>query len=236
MSRILYVEKDPSLQRSLGAHLRAESYEVVGASGGNEALSLAVEAQPDLILMEIDIEQMCGLDVISALRGWSRIPIVVLSRHGDENTKVRALDAGANDFVTKPFSLKELLARLRASLRQAPGAQPNEPVHTQDFYIDVLQRKVLRGGSIIHVTPTEWGIIELLVTHPTKLITHKELLQRVWGPAYGNESHYLLVYMSSIRRKLEPNPAHPIYFVTETGIGYRFQPGVRPTFDLGQNC
>lgn len=236
MSRILLIEKDPSLQRSLTAQLKAQEYDVICASGGNDALSLAVDAEPDLVIMEIDIEQICGLDVIAALRGWSHIPIVVLSRHDDESTKVRALDAGANDYVSKPFSLNELFARLRAALRNNPSPTANEPVHTEDFYIDLLQRKVVRNGKVVHVTATEWGIIELLVTHPSKLITHRELLQKVWGPAYGSESHYLRVYMSSIRRKLEPDPSNPRYFVTETGLGYRFQPGVRPTFDLGQNC
>ena len=224
MTRIMVVDDELHIRRALDINLRAHGYQVTLASTGEEALIEAAANPPDLVLLDLGLPGTDGLDVIRGLRGWTSIPIVVLSaRHGDVS-KVAALDAGADDYVTKPFSINELLARLRASLRRHHPT-PDEPVvETADFIIDLMDRRVTRSGEPVHLTPTEWQIVERLARNPGRLVTQRQLLQDVWGPQYEHETNYLRVHLAAIRRKLEPDPGRPRYFITESGIGYRFEP------------
>ena len=224
MTRIMVVDDELHIRRALDINLRAHGYQVTLASTGEEALIDAAANPPDLVLLDLGLPGTDGLDVIRGLRGWTSIPIVVLSaRHGDVS-KVAALDAGADDYVTKPFSINELLARLRASLRRHHPT-PDEPVvETADFIIDLMDRRVTRSGEPVHLTPTEWQIVERLARNPGRLVTQRQLLQDVWGPQYEHETNYLRVHLAAIRRKLEPDPGRPRYFITESGIGYRFEP------------
>jgi two-component system, OmpR family, KDP operon response regulator KdpE len=224
MTRILVVDDDTQIRRALDINLRAHGYDVTLAATGEEALTEATANLPDLVLLDLGLPSVDGVDVIRGLRVWTSIPIIVLSaRHGDAN-KVAALDAGADDYVTKPFSVNELLARLRASLRRHHPA-PDEPViETADFAVDLMDRRVTRSGEPVHLTPIEWEIVERLVRNPGRLVTQRQLLQDVWGPQYENETNYLRVHLAAIRRKLEPDPGRPRYFITESGIGYRFEP------------
>ena len=224
MTRIMVVDDELHIRRALDINLRAHGYQVTLASTGEEALIEAAANPPDLVLLDLGLPGTDGLDVIRGLRGWTSIPIIVLSaRHGDVS-KVAALDAGADDYVTKPFSINELLARLRASLRRHHPT-PDEPVvETADFIIDLMDRRVTRSGEPVHLTPTEWQIVERLARNPGRLVTQRQLLQDVWGPQYEHETNYLRVHLAAIRRKLEPDPGRPRYFITESGIGYRFEP------------
>ncbi|MDP9464995.1 MAG: response regulator [Actinomycetota bacterium] len=224
MTRILVVDDEIQIRRALDINLRAHGYDVTLAATGEEALTEAAACLPDLVLLDLGLPTLDGVDVIRGLRAWTAIPIIVLSaRHGDAS-KVAALDAGADDYVTKPFSINELLARLRASLRRHHPA-PDEPViETADFSVDLMDRRVTRSGVSVHLTPIEWEIVERLVRNPGRLVTQRQLLQDVWGPQYENETNYLRVHLAAIRRKLEPDPGQPRYFITESGIGYRFEP------------
>jgi len=225
MSRILVVDDEPQLLRALGTNLRARGYEVELAATGEAALEVAARKHPDLVVLDLGLPGIDGVQVIEGLRGWSSVPIIVLSVRETESAKVAALDAGADDFVTKPFGMDELLARLRAALRRsAPGAE--EPVvDTPDFAVDLAAKRVTRSGVEVRLTPTEWQIVEVLVRNPGKLVTQRQLLQSVWGPRYEKETNYLRVYLARIRKKLEPDPARPRYFLTEAGMGYRFEGG-----------
>ncbi|MGH3910700.1 MAG: winged helix-turn-helix domain-containing protein, partial [Pseudonocardiaceae bacterium] len=179
-----------------------------------------------VVVLDLGLPDLDGTEVIAGLRGWTSVPIIVLSARTDSTDKVEALDAGADDYVTKPFGMDELLARLRAAVRRtgsAAGADEPE-IATDAFTVDLAARKVHRAGVEVHLTPTEWGILGLLVRHPGRLVTQRQLLSEVWGPAYLKESHYLRVYLAQLRRKLEPDPSRPRYFVTEPGMGYRFEP------------
>jgi two-component system KDP operon response regulator KdpE len=222
VSRILCVEDEVPLLRALAANLRARKYDVDLAQSGEQALELAGLRPPDAVILDLGLPGMSGMDVIAGLRGWLSAPIIVLSARQGESDKIDALDAGANDYVTKPFGMGELLARLRAALRiDAPPA--DQPVIATDaFTIDLVDHRIRVGDREVHLTPIEWNLVEVLVRHAGKLVTGRQLLQQVWGPQYGNESNYLRVHMSNIRRKLEPEPARPRHFVTEPGIGYRF--------------
>jgi two-component system KDP operon response regulator KdpE len=223
MTRILVVDDELQIRRALDINLRAHGYEVALAASGEEALTEAATSVPDLVLLDLGLPNMDGLDVIRGLRGWTSIPIIVLSARDADASKVAALDAGADDYVTKPFSITELLARLRASLRRHQPA-PEEPlVQTAAFTVDLVNRKVIRDGEPVHLTPTEWEIVERLVRNPGRLITQRQLLQDVWGPSYESETNYLRVHLAAIRRKLEPDAGQPRYFITEPGIGYRFE-------------
>ncbi len=225
MTRVLVVDDEPQLRRALDVNLAARGYEVETAATGRDALRLAAANPPDVVLLDLGLPDIDGLAVVQGLRGWSSVPIVVLSARDAEVDKVAALDAGADDYVTKPFGINELLARVRASLRRhQPGAEP-AVVRTADFTIDLAAVKVWRDGAEVHLTPTEWGLVRQLVTNPGRLLTQRWLLQQVWGPQYGSESAYLRVYLAALRRKLEPNPSQPRYFLTEPGMGYRFEPG-----------
>ncbi|MGR6968088.1 response regulator [Streptomyces cynarae] len=226
MTRVLVVEDDAQLVRALLINLQARRYGVDAAPDGATALRLAAARQPDVVLLDLGLPDMDGTDVIKALRGWTRVPILVLSARQASDEKVSALDAGADDYITKPFSMDELLARLRAAVRRteaAPLTPETTSVKTDDFVIDLFAKRVHRDGRDVRLTPTEWHLLEILVTNPGRLITQKHLLQEVWGVSQSNKTNYLRVYMAQLRRKLETDPSHPRYLITEPGMGYRFE-------------
>jgi two-component system KDP operon response regulator KdpE len=228
MSRILVVDDEPQILRALGTNLKARGYQVDFAPTGEAALSLAARAHPDVVILDLGLPGIDGTDVIRGLRGWTTVPIIVLSVREREADKVAALDAGADDYVTKPFGMDELLARLRAALRRAtPGDGEAAIVETEHFTVDLEAKQVTKADRDVHLTPTEWHIVEKLVRNPGKLITQRQLLQGVWGPKYEKETNYLRVYLAQIRKKLEPDPARPRYFITEARMGYRFDLGGR---------
>ena len=223
MTSVLVVDDDPGLGRALRINLTARGYEVTLAADGAAALALAARHRPDLVVLDLGLPDMDGTDVLAGLRGWTSAPVIVLSARDTEGEKVRALDAGADDYVTKPFGLDELLARLRAAERRARPA-PDEPrVVTAAFTVDLAQREVTREGEPVRVTATEWGLLEALARHPGRLVTQQQLLEHVWGPGYETETHYLRVHMAALRRKLEPDPTAPRHLVTEPGQGYRLR-------------
>jgi two-component system, OmpR family, KDP operon response regulator KdpE len=223
--RVLIVEDDAEIADVLRRTLRAEGHEVRTAGDGEEALSAATEFLPDLVILDLGLPKMDGLEVIAALRGWTDLPVVVLSARGSEADKIEALDAGADDYVAKPFGMGELLARVRAALRRAAPAEDEAIVETPHFTIDLAAKKVRVNGLEVHLTPTEWGMVEILVRNPGRLVSQATVLREVWGPAYADETNYLRSYIAQVRRKLEPEPSRPRYFVTEPGMGYRFEPG-----------
>jgi two-component system KDP operon response regulator KdpE len=224
VTRILIVEDEPQLRRALSINLRARSYDVEAAADGTTALRAAGSFVPDLVILDLGLPDMDGVEVVRGVRGWSSAPIIVLSARDTQPTKVAALDAGADDYVTKPFGMGELLARIRAALRRAGAGGDAPVVTTADFTIDLAGGRVERDGHEVRLTPTEWHLLEILVRNPGKLVGQKQLLTQVWGPAYVGETNYLRVYMAQLRRKLEPDPARPRHLLTEPGIGYRFQP------------
>jgi two-component system, OmpR family, KDP operon response regulator KdpE len=223
VSRVLVVDDEPQILRALGINLRARGYEVDLAPDGERALDVAARHHPDVVVLDLGLPGIDGVDVIRGLRGWSQVPIVVLSVRDAEGDKVAALDAGADDYVTKPFGMDELLARLRAALRRTTPAEEEALVETEDFTIDLAAKKVRRDGEEVRLTPTEWNLVEVLVRNRGRLVAQTQLLQEVWGPQYHDETNYLRVFMAQVRRKLEPEPAHPRYFITEPGMGYRFE-------------
>ncbi|MDL5158727.1 response regulator [Actinomycetospora termitidis] len=227
MSRILVVDDDPYLLRTLRINLTAHGHTVVPVATGAAALrAAAARPAPDVVVLDLGLPDLPGLEVLEGIRGWSAMPVIVLSARTDAGDKVAALDGGADDYVTKPFGMPELLARIRAAVRRgAAVAGDGEPrVSTPDFEVDLVAKKVVRGGAEVHLSPTEWGVLEHLVRHPGMLVTQQQLLQEVWGPQYGTEGHYLRVYLGHLRRKLEPEPSRPRYLITEPGRGYRFEP------------
>jgi two-component system KDP operon response regulator KdpE len=224
MSRVLIVDDEPQILRALRTNLRARDYEVDVAQTGEDGLELAARHHPDLVILDLGLPGIDGVEVIKDIRGWSEVPILVLSVREREQDKVAALDAGADDYVTKPFGMDELLARMRAALRRSVADDGGEPVvETPDFKIDFQAKRVTRSDGDVRLTPTEWAMVELLVRNPGKLVTHREMLQEVWGPGYERETNYLRLYMTQIRRKLEPDPSRPRYFLTEPGMGHRFE-------------
>jgi two-component system KDP operon response regulator KdpE len=231
VTRVLIVDDERQLLRGLRTNLLARGYTVDAAPDGETALDLAARHRPDVVIVDLGLPGIDGLDVIRGLRAWSAAPIIVLSARSQEPEKIAALDAGADDYVTKPFGMGELLARLRAAERrvdQRSTRNERAVVRTDAFAIDLTAGKVTdAGGAQVHLTPTEWHLVELLARHPGKLLTQRELLHEVWGPRYEEETNYLRVYMAQIRRKLEPEPTTPRYFITEPGIGYRFEPDAR---------
>jgi two-component system KDP operon response regulator KdpE len=224
VSRVLVVDDEPQILRALSTNLRARGFEVDEARSGEEALELAARHRPDAVVLDLGLPGIDGIEVVHGLRGWTDIPILVLSAREDETSKVAALDAGADDYVTKPFGMEELLARLRAALRRATPAAEEPTVSTDHFVVDLAAKRVTRGSETVRLTPTEWQVVELLVRNPGKLVSQRQLLQEVWGPQYRTETNYLRLYLAQIRRKLEPVPSRPRYFLTEPGMGYRFQP------------
>jgi two-component system KDP operon response regulator KdpE len=221
--RVLVVEDEPGLRQALAINLRARKYRVDVASDGATALASAARHPPDVVVLDLGLPDIDGTEVIRGLRGWTAAPIIVLSARSEQDDKVDALDLGADDYVTKPFGMDELLARLRAALRRTGHSDAAPVVETEDFTVDLAAMQV-RGpdGTPIRLTPTEWHVLEILVREQGKLVGHRQLLQEVWGPAYGTETNYLRVYMAQLRRKLEPDPTHPRRLITEPGIGYRF--------------
>ena len=223
MTRVLVVDDEPQILRALVTNLRARGYDVDAAGTGEIALQLASRHRPDLVVLDLGLPDITGLDVIAGLRGWTDVPIVVLSARETERDKVAALDSGADDYVTKPFGMGELLARLRAALRRVTPTAEQPIVETPDFTVDFVAKRIQRDGKEVKLTPTEWHMVEVLVRNAGKLVAQRQLLQEVWGPEYGTETNYLRVHMAHIRRKLEPVPARPRYFITEPGMGYRFE-------------
>ena len=224
MTKILVVDDDLGLLRALSINLRARHFEVETASDGLGALRGASSFAPDLVVLDLGLPDMDGVDVVAGLRGWTTVPIIVLSARDAQSAKVDALDAGADDYITKPFGMDELLARIRAALRRAVQDPPAPVVRTADFTVDLAAKRVERDGVAVRLTPTEWNVLEILVHHAGKLVSQQHLLREVWGPQYEHETNYLRVYLAQLRRKLEREPAHPRYLITEPGVGYRFEP------------
>ncbi|GAA5226597.1 response regulator [Paeniglutamicibacter antarcticus] len=224
--KILVADDDPQILRALRITLGAYGYEVVPATDGAAAVRLTVSTHPDLVLLDLGMPKLDGLEVIAALRGWSTVPILVISGRIGAADKVAALDAGADDYVTKPFSTEELLARIRALSRRTPGAPEVPVIRFGDVSVDLAAKQVTRGvpGKPVRLTPTEWRVLEVLLNNPGKLVTQQNLLAEVWGPHLLKETGYLRLYLGQLRKKLEPVAAHPRYLVTEAGMGYRFVP------------
>ncbi len=232
MIRVLVVDDEPQLLRAMRINLSARGYEVAVAGDGAGALDAAAKHLPDVLVLDLGLPDMDGTEVIAGLRGWTKVPILVLSGRADSADKVDALDAGADDYVTKPFSMDELMARLRALLRRVESDSAAEPVVTIGHYtVDLAARMVRRLPDApeatpdqVHLTKTEWAVLEVLVRNQGRLVSGKQLLQQVWGPAYHSETNYLRFYLAKLRQKLEPEPSHPRQLLTEPGMGYRFQP------------
>jgi two-component system KDP operon response regulator KdpE len=225
VTRVLVVDDEPQILRALRINLRVRNYEVDTAATGSQALTTAGRHPPDLVLLDLGLPDLDGVEVIEGLRGWTQAPIIVLSGRADSTDKVVALDAGADDYVTKPFSMEELLARMRAAVRRAAPAADEPVVRLGDLVIDLAAKTVSRDdGEAIRLTPTEWHLLEVLLRNPGKLLTQRQLLTEVWGPGYADASGNLRLYMAQLRRKLEPDPARPRWLLTEPGMGYRYQP------------
>jgi two-component system, OmpR family, KDP operon response regulator KdpE len=223
VTRVLVIDDEPSILRALRINLTARNYQVSTAGDGTSGLAAVSRERPDAVILDLGLPDMDGTQVIHGVRGWSSTPIIVLSVWGAEHQKVAALDAGADDYVTKPFGMDELLARLRAAVRRSAPA-PDEPVvTTSSFTVDLAAKRVTRDGADVRLTPTEWQLLEILARNRGRLVTQKQLLHDVWGPSYGSESNYLRVYIAQLRRKLEPEPSRPRHLLTEPGMGYRFQ-------------
>jgi len=243
VSRVLIVDDEPQILRALRINLRARHYEVHTAATAADALAVAAAHPPDLVILDLGLPDMDGVEVIGGLRGWTSVPIIVLSGRADSTDKVAALDAGADDYVTKPFGVEELLARMRAAARRTGIAEEPPRVQLGDLTIDLAAKRVIRAGDAIirsgegevavvnsgtaadvRLTPTEWHLLEVLLRNPGKLLSQRQLLRDVWGPGYDNASGNLRLYMAQLRRKLEPDPARPRWLITEPGMGYRYQP------------
>jgi two-component system KDP operon response regulator KdpE len=252
MTRVLVVDDEPQILRALRINLRVRQYEVHTAASGTEALEVAGRHPPDLVILDLGLPDLEGVEVIQGLRGWTSAPIIVLSGRADSADKVEALDAGADDYVTKPFSVDELLARMRAAVRRSGAAEEQPIIRLGDLIVDLAAKRVERQapvtagssaagasaaasstagsggapepGADIRLTPTEWHLLEVLLRHPGKLLSQQQLLTEVWGPGYANATGNLRLYMAQLRRKLEPDPARPRWLITEPGMGYRYQP------------
>ncbi len=242
MTRVLVVDDEPQILRALRINLRARHYEVTIAANGTQALNEAAAHPPDLVILDLGLPDMDGVEVIGGLRGWTAVPIIVLSGRADSTDKVQALDAGADDYVTKPFGMDELLARMRAAVRRTPAADAPPRIQLGDLLIDLAAKRVTRQPTQptqqaapgdradpqqdgdIRLTPTEWHLLEVLLRNPGKLLSHRQLLNDVWGPGYDNAGGNLRLYMAQLRRKLERDPARPRWLITEPGMGYRYQP------------
>jgi two-component system KDP operon response regulator KdpE len=225
MTRVLVIDDEGSILRALRINLTARRYEVLTAADGASGLAAMARARPDVLILDLGLPDMDGTDLIKGIRGQTSAPIIVLTAAGQESTKVAALDAGADDYITKPFGMDELLARLRAAVRRASPA-PDEPVvATADFTVDLAAKRVIRGGADVRLSPTEWGLLEVLARNRGQPVTQRQLLQEVWGEQHQTEANYLRVYLARLRGKLESDPARPRYLLTEPGIGYRFSGG-----------
>jgi two-component system KDP operon response regulator KdpE len=227
-ARVLVVDDEPQIVRGLRVVLRNAGFQVEAAATKEEALDALSHRPPDAVLLDLVLPDGSGVDVCREVREWSSVPIVVVSAVGDEREKVRALDAGADDYVTKPFGSEELTARLRAVLRRSSDLAAEPAITVGDLTIDIPDRRVTRDGEQVHLTPIEFDLLRVLAQNRGKLVTHRQLLHEVWGPSYGDETHYLRVHVAHIRAKIEPDPARPSYVLTEPGVGYRLLDGARP--------
>lgn len=232
MTRVLVVDDEPQILRALRINLRVRHYEVSVAANGTQALAEAARHPPDVVILDLGLPDLDGVEVIQGLRGWTSAPIIVLSGRADGTDKVEALDAGADDYVTKPFGMDELLARIRAVGRRAAPDGEVPQVRLGELVIDLAAKRVRPAagpgqadGTDVRLTPTEWHLLEVLLRHPGKLLSQRQLLTEVWGPGYGDAAGNLRLYMAQLRRKLEPDPARPRWLITEPGMGYRYQPG-----------
>ncbi len=219
--KVLLVDDDTTLRRTLGIGLRAEGHEVLMAADGRTALQALREDRPDLVVLDLGLPDLSGFEVLRLLRSWSTTPVVVLSARAESSEKVEALDLGADDYVTKPFGMEELLARIRAAARRAGSDVP--VLEAGDLVVDLPARRVTRSGAVVRLTPTEWSLLEMLVRTPGRLVSQQDLLHEVWGPTYGRETNYLRVYVGALRKKLEDDPSSPQHLITEPGMGYRFE-------------
>jgi two-component system KDP operon response regulator KdpE len=241
VTRVLVVDDEPQILRALRINLRVREYQVDVAATGTEALQMAARHPPDLVILDLGLPDLDGMEVIQGLRGWTKAPIIVLSGRADSLDKVEALDAGADDYITKPFGVEELLARMRAAVRRTGAAEDLPRIKLGDLIVDLAAKRVTRqtpvsasggpaGGHAaqpddIRLTPTEWHLLEVLLRHPGKLLSRNQLLTEVWGPGYADATGNLRLYMAQLRRKLEPDPGRPRWLITEPGMGYRYQPG-----------
>lgn len=228
MTRLLIVDDEVRFATAMAINLRAHGYEVDVANTGEDGLATAARTHPDIVILDLGLPGIDGLDVLRGLRAWTSVPVIVLSARHQEASKVDALDEGADDYVTKPFGMDELLARLRAIHRRGTPMADEPLVETAAFTLDLAAKRATVKGADSRLTPKEWQFVELLVRNPGRLITQRQLLQEVWGPQYETETDYLRVFMANIRRKLEPVPGQPRYFITEPGMGYRFEPDRLP--------
>jgi two-component system, OmpR family, KDP operon response regulator KdpE len=243
MTRLLVVDDEPQILRALRINLHARQYDVVTAGTGRGALAAATEAHPDLVILDLGLPDIDGVEVIRSLRKWTQVPIVILSGRLNSAAKVDALDAGADDYVTKPFSVEELLARIRAVTRRTTEPELIEPVQLGRWTVDLsdhviyktlpandgasdtqLESHIEEPAEQVHLTPTEWQLLQALVKHPGRLVSQRQLLEEVWGPTYVEQAHYLRQYVKALRHKLEDDPTRPRHLITEAGMGYRFQP------------
>jgi two-component system KDP operon response regulator KdpE len=222
MTFVLVVDDDPAMRRTLSINLRARDYEVETAGDGRSALQVVDERMPDLVLLDLGLPDLDGIAVLTQLRSFTQVPVIVVSARTESDDKVEALDLGADDFITKPFSIEELLARIRSTSRRAGREEPDLVVEAGGLRLDLTDSRATRDGEEVHLTPTEWRIVEVLVRRRGRLVRQAELLTAVWGPAYDTQTNYLRVHMASIRRKLEADPGRPVLFLTEPGMGYRF--------------
>ena len=225
-TKVLVVDDEPQIRRFLRASLSTSEYECLEAEQGAEALHVIATRNPDVVLLDLGLPDIDGLEVIRRLREWSQVPVIVLSARGQEEDKIRALDEGANDYLTKPFSIGELLARLRVALRTASSARGDdrEPIYEQEHLrVDFSKRLVFVDGVEVHLTPIEYKLFSLLLRNAGKVLTHRQLLREGWGAAYERQNHYLRVFMGNLRQKIEKDPARPRFLTTEPGVGYRFR-------------
>jgi two-component system, OmpR family, KDP operon response regulator KdpE len=239
LTRVLVVDDEPQILRALRINLRVREYQVDVASTGTEALEMAAKHPPDLVILDLGLPDLDGVEVIAGLRGWTKAPIIVLSGRSDSTDKVEALDAGADDYITKPFGVDELLARMRVAVRHTGVVEDQPQIRLGDLIVDLAAKRVTRHASVpaggapagaaqaddIRLTPTEWHLLEVLLRNPGKLLSRNQLLTEVWGPGYADATGNLRLYMAQLRRKLEPDPARPRWLITEPGMGYRYQPG-----------
>jgi two-component system KDP operon response regulator KdpE len=230
---ILLIEDEPQMRRFLRVTLQSRGYDLIEASSGEEGIAQSATRKPDVILLDLGLPDLDGLEVLGRIREWSQTPVIILSAREQEQDKIRALDAGADDYLTKPFSAGELLARIRVALRhQVMQEDQTEPVFVQDtLRVDLAKRRVFLKESEIHLTPIEYRLLAYLIKNAGKVITHKQLLKEVWGPAYANQAHYVRVYMGMLRHKLEEDPSRPHFFINEPGVGYRLRFEVPPEQD-----
>jgi len=234
VTRVLVVDDEPQILRALRINLRVREYEVHVAATGAEALTMASRYPPDLVILDLGLPDLDGVEVIQGLRGWTKAPIIVLSGRADSSDKVEALDAGADDYITKPFGVEELLARMRAAVRRTGAAEDQPRIRLGDLVVDLAAKRVTRQAAVpagagaqpddIRLTPTEWHLLEVLLRNPGKLLSRNQLLTEVWGPGYADATGNLRLYMAQLRHKLEPDPARPRWLITEPGMGYRYQP------------